>query len=77
MSCSVSSCGCFWLCGVDKVIMFGLLVWLCSVLYRKWLLESVGLFASIGAEDLTRGDPVGVVDLVKDCLDVCVRRYGF
>ena len=40
MSCSVGSCDC-WLCGVDKVIMFELLVWLCSVSYRAWLSVSV------------------------------------
>ena len=79
ISRSVSSCVC-WLCGVDKVIMFGLLLWLCSVSYRAWLSVSVELFVSTGVEDLTRGglcDPVGVVDLVKVCLVVCVGDMVF
>ena len=74
MSHSVGSCVC-WLCGVDAVIMFGLLVWLCSVSYRAWLSVSVELFVSTGVEDLTRGDlcdPVGVVDLVEDFPVVCM-----
>ena len=43
ISHSVGSCVC-WLCGVDRVIMFGLLFWLCSVSYRAWLSVSVELF---------------------------------
>ena len=79
MSRSVGSCVC-WLCGVDKVIMFGLLFWLCSVSYRAWLSVSMELFISTGVEDLTRGglcDPIGVIGWVKDCLVVCVGDTVF
>ena len=51
MSRSVGSCVC-WLCGVDKVIRFGLLFWSCSVSYRAWLSVSVELSVSTGVEDL-------------------------
>ena len=42
MSRSVGSCV-YWLFGVNKVIMFGLLFWLCSVSYRARLSVSVEL----------------------------------
>lgn len=79
MSRLVGSCVC-WLCGVDKVIMFGLLFGLGSVSYRAWLSVSVELSVSTGVEDLIRGgfcDPIGVIGSVEDCLVVCVGDTVF